>query len=240
MLEFYGLVNALFGAEAVRLLQDNLLLVSGGAAALGGLLLAWGLFSWLRAFRRALRSAGRTLGLWRSRQGREGLRLAGEIRATSRRVRAHLREMGVEPRERNSLTTLLDKFTREELPKTLSQALRFIQALRGRNPRKLQAVLDVLRSHWSEAADAAARERLQREIATVQQQLTQSSEAETGCTRLVEGLRDAAAALAALEIELASLDATRSPGIGPIERQITSLAEDLKIQREVYRSLEDL
>ncbi len=240
MLEFYGLVNALFGAEAVRFLQDNLLLVSGGAAALGGLLLAWALFSWLRAFRRASRSAARTFGLWRSRQGREGLRLAGEIRAAGRRVRAHLREMGVEPRERNSLTTLLDKFAREELPKTLSQALRFIQALRGRNPRKLQADLDVLRSHWSEAADAAARERLQREIANVQQQLTQSTEAETGCARLLEGLRDAAAALAALEIELASLDATQSPGIGPIERQITSLAEDLKIQREVYRSLEDL
>ena len=44
MLDFYGLVNALFGAEALRLLQDNLLLASGGAAALGGLLLAWALF----------------------------------------------------------------------------------------------------------------------------------------------------------------------------------------------------
>ena len=37
MLEFYGLVNALFGADAVRSLQDNLPLVSGGPAALGGL-----------------------------------------------------------------------------------------------------------------------------------------------------------------------------------------------------------
>ncbi len=227
----------LLGGEGFPLYREypTLFWLAGAAIALiGGVTAA---VVALRFLRRSVADFDRDLSLLYSRDGRKGLRLARDIRRGSRRVQRLLVAAGGGRRENQALIDLLENFTARELPETLAQARTFSEMGGPHLARRLEKELARQQGEWSALPDGKARDHLQKRIATAKQKLAQIRHADLGRARLLEGLEEAALALRALEVEMASLEATRSESVSGLRDRLTEMAEGLHHQREAHRTL---
>lgn len=239
-------VLSLFGAQGgfelsehplvFWLLSLGLLLVPAGMALL---VLLRGYRAVSRGVQRLRGGFARDLHLLYSRDGRRGLALAREIRRGSRRLRGLLLDGEEAAGENRALLRLLDKFIGKDLPDTLAQAQTFIATGGAALSRKLESRLARQEARWAEAGDAAAREALQQEIAATRQQLAQTRHSNEARAQLLKGLEEAVLALRTLELEMASLGATRSQALAELREQLTDMAEGLHHQRQVHLSFQD-
>lgn len=239
-------VLSLFGAQGgfelsehplvFWLLSLGLLLVPAGMALL---VLLRGYRAVSRGVQRLRGGFARDLHLLYSRDGRRGLALAREIRRGSRRLRGLLLDGEEAAGENRALLRLLDKFIGKDLPDTLAQAQTFIATGGAALFRKLESRLARQEARWAEAGDAAAREALQQEIAATRQQLAQTRHSNEARAQLLKGLEEAVLALRTLELEMASLGATRSQALAELREQLTDMAEGLHHQRQVHLSFQD-
>jgi len=233
------LVYSLFGVDAQLFFQEygTVFLVVAAALVLG----AAGLMALLalRVARRGWRSLVGDLPLWRTRDGRQALRLAREIRRGSRRLRRILLTMEAEAREHAGLLGLVERFTRRQLPETLAQLQTFIETGGARRTAALARTLAGQEREWAEAGEAERRKTMERAIAGTRQRLLQARHADAERSRLLDGLQEAALALRTLEVELASLGATRSEAIRDLRTQLGDVADGLRHQRQAHAELQD-
>ncbi len=234
-----GPVQALFGAEGLQWLREHpaivpltaaiVVLCAGGAAAYIG----------VRLVRRVSWNTSRVLALLSTADGRTGLMLARKIRAGSRRLVFSLRGEEGDGREQKVLISLLERFTREDLPHALNRLHTFVAVGGAHKARMLERELMRGQQRWSEATDPKERESLQEDIAAARQLLAQANLANAHCVQLLKGLQEAAAALGALEVEMASLDATRTRSLADLKGHLSELAEGLRFEREAHLELDE-
>lgn len=240
------LVYSLFGAEAQRVYIDYPIIFWGTLAAM--LLMPAAIM--LIVLRRVTLSISRGLatswqGFFRdyhllfSRDGRTGLRLARELRRSCGRVRRLVAQSAGDARENQALLRLLDKFIDKDLPEALAQAHTFIETGGLGAARKQERVLAAEEAQWAQSNDALAREGLQKQIAATRQRLAQTRHANESREQLLKGLAEAALALRTLEMEMASLGATRSQALRNLRDQLGDMAEGLHNQRQAHLSMQD-
>lgn len=240
------LVYSLFGPEAQRVYMAYPIIFWGMVAA--GLLMPAVIT--LLLLRRLARFLAR--GLWRSwshigrnthllfsRDGRTGLRLARELRQSAGRVRRLVGLPGQDQRESQALLRMLDKFIDKELPEALAQAHTFIQTGGTSAARKQERALAAEEAQWTQSADGPAREALQKQIAATRQRLAQTRHANESREQLLKGLAEAALALRTLEMEMASLGATRSQALHNLRDHLSEMAEGLHHQRRAHIAMQD-
>lgn len=174
-----------------------------------------------------------------SEDGRKALRLARELRRSCGRVRGLVGPAGGDAQENRALLSLLGKFTRKDLPEALVQAHTFIETGGRRAARKLEGLLAEEEARWARSAESARREELQKRIATTRQRLAQTRHANESLEQLLKGLDEAALALRTLEMEMASLGATRSQALRHLRDQLGDMAEGLHHQRRAHLSMQD-
>ncbi|MCZ6556640.1 MAG: hypothetical protein O7A69_02555 [SAR324 cluster bacterium] len=240
------LIFSLFGEQGRFIYQEYpflfWLLVTGLGLVPAGLSLYLLLRVYLAvsgAVRRLREDLTRGFSLLYTRDGRRGLRLAREIRRGSDRVRRILLSAGGEAREHESLRQLLDKFVHLELPDTLAQAQTFIETGGAAPAKRLSRQLQRQEAAWTETADGSAREALQKDIAATRQKLAQVNHSNEACAQLLKGLEEAVLALRTLELEIASLGATRSQALSQLRDHLSEMAEELHHQREAHLSFQD-
>ncbi len=240
------LIYSLFGAEAQSVYLNYPIIFWGILAAVAlmpavtALLL---LMRVVRAFRRGIAHTwsdiSRNYHLLFSGDGRLALRLAREIRRGGTRVRRMLDGGGEDERENEALLRLLEKFIGKDLPDTLAQAHTFIETGGAARARNLARLLARQEAEWTDSGEPARREELQKEIAATRQRLAQTRHAEESRAKLLKDLEEAALALRTLEMEMASLGATRSQALGELRNHLTEMAEGLHQQRQAHLSFQD-
>lgn len=191
----------------------------------------------LRMARRRWDNLGRDWRLLRHPEGRRVLGLSREIRGGTRRVLALLARNPGDRNEARALRNLLNAFATRDLPETMDRAMAFVTASGGHPLGQLRETLAQQQRRWSEAPDDAGREKLNQEIAATRRALAQAEEAGGHMARLLGSLDDAASSLRQLEYELASLQAERSPALEQFREQLAETAENLRFERDAYRSL---
>jgi hypothetical protein len=228
------LVYSLFGAEGQILFREySTLVVLVGLAVVAGaafflLLLA------LRVARSGWQQAVGDLPLLLSGDGRRALQLAREIRRGSKRLRRMLLTMEEDAREHPELPGVLERFVRRQLPEALAQIHSFIETGGTRPASALERLLAKQERTWAEAADDRAREQMERAIAETRQRLLQVRQSNTQRAHLLHSLEEAALALRTLELEMASLGATRSQAMSDLRDQLADVAEGLHHQQQVH------
>ena len=70
------------------------------------------------------------------------------------------------------------------------------------------------------------------------QKLAQVNHSNEACAQLLKGLEEAVLALRTLELEIASLGATRSQALSQLRDQLSEMAEDLHHQRKAHLSFQ--
>lgn len=239
-------VYSLFGAEAQRVYIAYPIIFWGMLASL----LLMPAVIMLMLLRRVTRAIARGLAhswnrfardyhLLFSRDGRAGLRLARELRRSSGRVQRLVGQSAGDAQENQALRRLLDKFIEYDLPEALAQAHTFIATGGWGAARKLERVLAAEEAQWAQSDDAVAREGLQKQIATTRQRLAQIRHANESRVQLLKGLEEAALSLRTLEMEMASLGATRSQALRNLRDQLGEMAEGLHHQRRAHLSMQD-
>ncbi len=240
------LIYSLFGAEAQSIYLNYPIIFWGMLAAAAlmpavpALLL---LLRVVRAFRRGISRTwsdfSRDCHLLFSGDGRLALRLAREIRRGGGRVRRMLGGGGEDERENAAVLRLLENFIGKDLPDTLAQTHTFIETGGAARARKLARLLARQEAEWTESGEPARREELQKEIAATRQRLAQTRHAEESREKLLKDLEEAALALRTLEMEMASLGATRSQALRELRNHLTEMAEGLHHQRQAHLSFQD-
>ena len=240
------LVYSLFGPQAQRVYIAYPVIFWGIIAtallmpAIIGLLLVRRMARYFgRGILQSWRQIARDSHLLLSRDGRRSLKLAKEIRRGCSRVRRMLTNGGEDQRENEALRRVLDRFVQKELPQILAQAHTFIATGGAAAARKLKRRLATEEAHWANASEQATREALQKNIAAIRQRLAQTQHANESREQLLKGLEEAALALRTLEMEMASLGATRSQALRNVRDHLSELAEGLHHQRRAHASMQD-
>lgn len=170
-------------------------------------------------------------------KGRQGLRLAGEMRSGSRRIMRDMRQEIADPAEQKELKAVVATFVGTDLPHLLDRLAWVLERCEDRRARKLRALHDARAQQWGQASSNPERETLNEEIADIRQQLARVDRMLNERARLLSGLGDAATALKSLEEELIGLRVARAEDSPRFHEHINQLSEDLRFLREAHLEL---
>ena len=178
------------------------------------------------------------MALLTSRDGRYAVRIADSLQSVASRVRRAVIAMDPDPNEREAVLAMLRQFSGVELNALLWQCRLLLATGDTDRIRELRALLEKESADWARQTDPAARDRAERQMAALRQELESRSQTGRTWALLVTGMEQAQRDLETLERELVVLGVAKHQPITAFRSRIAESVDSLRRLREAHAELE--